>query len=159
MKGRDERAGVVKRMFEHAESSREKLLQAAKEIATDGFLSKEKGKSSVRDLLVHLMDTEDYWVGSVVLGERRCKFEPEKYQNAAGLKEDWDKIRERTKDYLSTLSERRLAEKRTVSWDRELTFDVETILWQLITHELHHGGQICLLLRQGGYQPPELDII
>jgi uncharacterized damage-inducible protein DinB len=154
-----ERPQIIRKMFVYIEDSRGKLLQAAEKIDAETFLGRGKGTSSIRDFLVHLMDTEDYWVGSVIMGERRRKFEPDKYESAAGLKEDWDRIHERTKSYVSALSEQQLEEKKTVNWDGELTFDVETILWQLITHELHHGGQICLLLGQSGHRPPELDIL
>ena len=150
---------VIRKIFEHVESSREKLLEAAAKIDGESFLSREKGTSSIRDLLVHLMDTEDYWVGSVITGERRRKFSPEKYEDANGLKEDWDRIRERTRNLLSNLSEQQLAEKRTVEWDREMTVDIESIFWHLIVHELHHTGQICLLMRETGHEPPEVDML
>lgn len=150
---------VIRKIFEHVESSREKLLGAAGKIDGESFLSREKGTSSIRDLLVHIMDTEDYWVGSVIMGERRQKFSPEKYENALGLKEDWDKIRQRTRNLFTNLSEQLLAEKRTVEWDRDSTVDVESILWHLIVHDLHHTGQICLLIRETGHEPPEVDML
>lgn len=150
---------AIRKMFEHVGSSREKLFGAVKKIDGESFLGREKGTSSIRDLLVHLMDTEDYWVGSVIMGERRQKFSPEKYEDAVGLKNDWDGIRERTRNLFSNLSEQSLAEKRTVEWDRELSVDVERILWHLIAHELHHTGQICLLVREAGHEPPEVDML
>ncbi|KPJ61260.1 MAG: hypothetical protein AMJ46_02895 [Latescibacteria bacterium DG_63] len=154
-----QRVGAIRKMFRHAESSRKKLLRAAKSIDKESFLSRRKGLSSIRDLQVHLMDTEDYWVGSVIMGERRRKFSPEKYEDAASLEQDWNSIRQRTRDFLSALSEQVLSDKRTVEWDRKLTFEVDEVLWQLLTHELHHNGQICLLMRETGHQAPELDIL
>jgi uncharacterized damage-inducible protein DinB len=154
-----ERLDCIRKLFRHVDNCRDKLLRAAERLEKETFLSRRSGMSSIRDLLVHLMDTEDYWVGSVIMGERRRKFSPEKYEDAASIRRDWDGLRDRTKNYVWALSEESLSETRTVELEQERTLEIETVLWQVTTHELHHNGQICLLMRQAGHEPPELDVL
>jgi uncharacterized damage-inducible protein DinB len=153
------RAMAIQELFEHIENSRKLVLEAAEKLDRESFLSRQKGMSSIRDLLVHLMDSEDYWVGSVIRGEKREKFLPDKYEDVAALKAHWDGIHERTKKLLSDVSEGRVSEKTSVQWEGKTTLDVGTVLLHLFTHELYHCGQICLLMREQGHEPPYMDLL
>jgi uncharacterized damage-inducible protein DinB len=150
---------AIQKLFEHVENSRKLVLESAANLDRESFLSRQKGMSSIRDLLVHLMDAEDYWVGSVILGEKRQKFQPEKYESASALRTNWDGIRKRTRSLLSDISEGRVSENTSVRREREATFDVGTVFLHLFAHELHHFGQICLLMRQEGHEPPYVDLL
>jgi uncharacterized damage-inducible protein DinB len=150
---------TLQEMFEHVESSRQRVLTAAQKMDTASFLKRKPGAFSVRDLLVHLMDAEDYWIGSVILAGKHQKFTPEKYADLNTLRADWEKIRERTKTVFATLSSEMLGEPRTVQWETEVTFDVDKALWHLLTHEIHHRGQICMLMREYGVEPPIADLL
>jgi uncharacterized damage-inducible protein DinB len=150
---------TVQKMFEHIETSRQRVLEAAGKVPPEDFLRRKPGMYSIRDLLVHLMDAEDYWVGTVVLGGKHRKFTPEKYQDVKSLNADWKKMGGRTSELVARLSEEMLRETRTVRWERDATFDVDTALWYLFTHEIHHRGQICMLLRELGHEPPEVSLL
>jgi uncharacterized damage-inducible protein DinB len=150
---------AIQELFEHIENSRKLVLEAAEKLDRESFLSRQKGMSSIRDLLVHLMDSEDYWIGSVILGEKRQKFEPDKYDNVNALKGNWDRIHERTRKLLSDISEGSLSQKATVRLGAEKTLDVSSVLLHLFAHELHHRGQVCLLMRERGYEPPYVDLL
>jgi uncharacterized damage-inducible protein DinB len=134
-------------------------MAAAEEMDAADFLKRKPGAFSVRDLLVHLMDAEDYWVGSVILGGGHHKFTPEKYGDPQTLRADWDEVRDRTGKMFATLSEEMLGETRTVQWENEVTFDVNRALWHLLLHQIHHFGQACMLIREYGYEPPVVDLL
>ena len=146
-------------MFKHAESSRRKILDAAGKMDAASFVARTPGVFSVRDLLVHLMDTEDFWIGSVVLAQKQRKFTPEKYKDAGTLRADWDKVRERTRKLFATLPAELLRQTRTVPGEAAETFEVEKILWHFLTHETHHRGQVCMLMRENGFEPPVVDLL
>ena len=146
-------------MFEHAESSRRQILDAAGKMDAASFVARDPGVFSVRDLLVHLMDTEDFWIGSVVLAEKQRKFTPEKYADTETLRTDWDKVRERTRKLFATLPAELLLQTRAVPGEPGETFRVERILWHFLTHEIHHRGQACMLMRKNGFEPPVVDLL
>jgi len=150
---------AIQELFEHIEKSRKLVLEAAEKLDRESFLSRRKGMSSIRDLLVHLMEAEDYWVGSVILGEKRQKFQPDRYDSVTALKANWDRIQERTIRLLLDISEGALSEKTTLQWEEGKTLDVSTVLLHLVAHELPHHGQICLLMREQGHEPPYLDLL
>ncbi|MCX5801468.1 MAG: DinB family protein [Candidatus Eisenbacteria bacterium] len=150
---------TIQEPFEHIENARILLLQAAQEVDRECFLNRQKGMSSIRDLLVHLMDAEDYWIGSVVCGEKRQKFLPEKYEDVAALQANWDRIHGRTQKLVSDIASGLLSEQTTVRWEGERVLDLGTVFLHVFTHELHHRGQICLLMRQQGYEPPYVDLL
>jgi uncharacterized damage-inducible protein DinB len=150
---------TAQKMFEHIETSRQRVLEAARSVSPEDFLRRKPGMYSIRDLLVHLMDAEDYWVGTVILGGKHGKFTPEKYEDVESLHADWKKMEGRTSELLARLSDKMLRETRTVRWEEEVTFEVDTALWYLFTHEIHHRGQICMLLRELGHEPPEVGLL
>ncbi|MBN1504373.1 MAG: DinB family protein [Candidatus Eisenbacteria bacterium] len=150
---------TIKEMFEHAESSRRRILAVAEKMDGASFVARKPGLPSVRDLLVHMMDAEDYWMGSVVLGEKHRKYTPEKYSAVEALEADWNGIRERTRRFLSAASAETLRETRAVPGDAGGVIEVETILWHFLTHEIHHRGQVCILMRENGVVPPVVDLL
>ena len=150
---------TLEEMFEHAESARLMLLAAAEKMDAASFVERRPGVFSVRDLLAHLMDAEDYWIGSVVLGGKHLKFAPERYCDVKALRVDWEKTRERTRTVFATLSEELLGQTRTAPHETDVTLEVDRILWHLLTHEIHHGGQVCMLMREHGFEPPVVDLL
>ncbi|MFH0777966.1 MAG: DinB family protein [Candidatus Eisenbacteria bacterium] len=152
-------APAIRMLSEHLEASRAKLLDAVGGLGRETFLARRPGGASVRDLLVHLMEAEDYWVTSVILGRKRDKFLPGNYEDVAALRSAWEEVHGRTRGLFAGLTRDLLAEARTVVWDEERTFGVGTILWHFFLHESHHRGQICMMMRDGGHTPPELDVL
>ncbi len=150
---------TIQAVVEYVEKSRRNLLQAARMLSTEDFLRRKPGVFSVRDLLVHMMDAEDYWVGTVILGGRHQKFNPEKYENIGSVFADWEVVHERTRRLLDGISDARLNERITVRWDKPVTIDVRKALWQVLVHEIHHRGQICMLMREQGYDPPDVELL
>ena len=146
-------------MFERSESSRQLLLDAAEKMDSDSFVRRRPGIFSVRDLLAHLMDAEDFWIGSVVLGEKRLKFDPERYPDIKTLRAEWDTIRRRTRKLFANLSEEKLRETRSVRLDEDVTLELPRILWRFLTHEIHHVGQACMLIHEQGFEPPTIGIL
>lgn len=150
---------TLQEMFERSESSRRQILDAAGKMDTASFVARRPGVFSVRDLLAHLMDAEDFWIGSVVLGGKHLKFAPESYPDVSTLRVDWDRIRERTGKVFASLTEELLRQTRTVPVEAGVTLEVDRILWHFLTHEIHHRGQVCMLMREKGIVPPAVDLL
>jgi uncharacterized damage-inducible protein DinB len=150
---------TLQEMFERAESSRQQILDAADKMDAASFVERRPGVFSVRDLLAHLMDAEDFWIGSVVLGGEHLKFTPERYSDVKALKTDWDKVRERTRTVFATLSQELLGQTRSARGETGVTFEVDRILWHFLAHEIHHRAQVCMLMREHGFEPPVVDLL
>jgi len=150
---------MIEKLFGHIENARRLLLDAAQKLDKESFLGRSKGASSIRDLFVHLMDAEDFWIGSVILGEKRQKFVPEKYEDVRTLSGNWTGIHLRTKKLVSDISAGHVSLQMSVPWEKDTTLDVGSILLHVAAHEIHHDGEICLLMRQRGHEPPYLDLL
>lgn len=150
---------TIPKMSRHIENVRRIVLDAAEKLDRESFLDRQKGMASIRDILVHLMDSEDYWAGTVIFQEKRQKFLPDKYENVPALRKNWDTIHERTRRLILDISGGAVSQERAVKYGEDKTADVATVLLHLFTHELLHLGQVCLLMRQHGYEPPDLDLL
>lgn len=135
------------------------LLDLAKKLPEGGFTwQPHPNVKSIRGVLAHMLDAEQYWVYRVLRGETVSKREVP-YSTPGELEADWRPVRERTVAYLRDLPAAALTEMRTVPWDPGTKVSVEVILWHLVTHEFHHKGQVCTRLAMLGVDVPDLDLI
>jgi uncharacterized damage-inducible protein DinB len=57
----------------------------------------------------------------------------------------------------ASLTEELLRQTRNVPGDAGVTL-VDRVLWHFLTHEIHHRGQVCMLMREKGFEPPVVDL-
>ncbi len=150
---------TIQEIFSHLENSRRTVLDAVGRLDREEFMERQTGMTSVRDILAHLMDAEDYWVGSVIFEQKRQRFLPEKYESVSELRANWDKIYERTRRLVADISAGVVSDARSVTYGEGQLTDVSGVLIHVFAHEMFHLGQICLLIRQHGHEPPDLDRI
>jgi uncharacterized damage-inducible protein DinB len=113
----------------------------------------------MRDLVVHMLDATAFWI-SLILDREHVPMNPGGFATPESLGPAADEIADRVQAVL-------------VDADREW-FECETTVshegqsWQLVpamamvhmlTHEYHHKGQIVMLARRLGYQPPDTDLL
>lgn len=100
---------------------------------------------SIGDLVRHLCDSEAYWIERVIQGKDWLRHTREVWSDHEALLERWKILRQRTLQFLDSLSTARLSDTKIDHRGNIVT--VEWILWHVFQHEAHHRGQIYMILR------------
>lgn len=126
---------------------------------------------SLRNLLLHGVEAEDYWVNFVIPGRADLFLDwdhPRRHAEPYGWVDSMEALRGAVEDaearslaYLADLTPHELA--RTVA-RRHANGDVtahvvEDVLVDVVTHDFHHRGEMLALLWQRDVQPPSVDWI
>ena len=147
-------------LFDHNLACRETLLQTLEQVDTKEFLKDlGVGKGSMRNILVHLMNAERYWI-SVLDGSDFEPIEPESIDSIQSIREVWSRVHEGTREFMGRLREDQLHHVKSVTWgDQMVSFTVGKALIHVATHETHHRGLLSGLIRQQGLEPPDFDML
>jgi len=118
------------------------------------------GLRSVRDILVHLMDNEAGWVGHVVRGEPRRRFDPAAFDGLDSVLAEWEPLRAASVATILGLTEEARRDRRPLPWDAAKTVSVEEIVWHIVGHDQYHRGQAFTRLALLGRRDlPDHDLI
>lgn len=150
----------VEMLFEHNFSVRTPILDAVRQLSDEDFKRNHGvGWGSVRDILVHLINTEKYWI-SVLKDEEMNWLDSGNYSDVDSIAKTWTDVEKETREYLMTLEDDHLYHVKRVRWpDATVTFTVRKALVHLATHEVHHRGLIVGLIRKMGHTPPVVDML
>ena len=148
----------IEMLIEHNNACREPLFDSLKKLDNDDF-TQVLGNSSIRDILVHLMNREIYWI-SILSGMESETLNPEEFTDVQMIAKTWKKIGRETREFVAEQTDVSLQYVKTVNWDdTTVSFTVAKALVHMATHEVHHRGFIIGLLRQMGYEPPDVSMI
>lgn len=115
------------------------------------------GKQSIGMLLRHISETEVWWFGDVVLGEKSYReYFREDAPDAASIIKLLDESR---KNYtIKTLEKYTIGDfdKECPVPDRDETVSLFWVVWHVNEHELRHRGQIFMMMRLQGITPPDV---
>jgi uncharacterized damage-inducible protein DinB len=135
-------------MFSHWERVRDGLLHTIDLFCEDNLLYIPSETSrTVGGTMLHIADAEDGWFRYAVtkeLEEWPLQYILENYPNREAIKKVLTDVHERTKEYLDTLEETDMARVIEVPWDEKLYLG--WILWHVLEHEIHHRGELSLIL-------------
>lgn len=134
-------------MFAHWEQVRRDLL-----VTIDKFSDNEltytpyAGAWPVGQIMLHIADCEDNWLHAVV----RQEFTPwifydlPAYPTKAAIKEVLQRAHQRTLLFLAALDEEALDQQYTIPSGH--AFSLRWIIWHVVEHEIHHRGELSLIL-------------
>ena len=149
---------VIEMLINHNSVCREPLLQTLEEFDSEEFL-KPTGGGSIRDILVHIMNAEKFWIAYLSETEYEMN-KPERLQDIQSIRDAWSKIAANTEEFIRNLPEDHLHHVRSVkSGDRMISFTVAKALLHVATHETHHRGFLIGLIRQKGLEPPDVNLL
>lgn len=135
------------------------LLELCRKLPQGGFLWQPyPGVRSIRDLLVHMMHTDRFWIEHVVEGGEDPRVDYAAFPSPDEVERAFRPVRERTVAWLASLGESARTETRRIRWEPH-QLSLEAIAWHLITHDFHHKGQVTTRLAMLGVKVPDLDII
>ena len=145
-------------ILDHKYACREPLLQSLKQLSNDDF-TRNLGNTSIRDIMVHIMNTEVHWI-SLLSDMDTGSLDPEEFKDVESVAKTWKKIERETREFVSNQSEVSLHYVKSVDWEKGTeSFTVAKALIHMATHETHHRGFIIGLLRQMGYEPPNVNML
>ena len=117
--------------------------------------------NSIRDLLVHIINTYIGWIDNFALDGSRVFHGNEDAQRLYQIKTIFDEVDLIVNDFLEKYSEdyQSPMTKYIARKDITLTLLPLQLFTHVITHEFHHKGQILIMSRILGYIPVDTDII
>ena len=119
-----------------------------------------EGLRSVRDILVHLMENEAGWIGHVIRGEPRRRFDPGAFGSLDAVIAEWQPLRAATADTIVGLTEAERHARRPLPWDASKSVSVEEVVWHVVAHDQYHRGQVFTRLGLLGRRDlPDHDLI
>ena len=150
----------IEMLVNHNLTVRSSILETLEKLSNEDFvrnLGSEIG--SIRDILVHLIDTERYWI-SVLREKKSVRPSPADFKTIGDIKAVWCETEELTRGFLKDLNQEQLSHVRSVRRDeRTIYFTVAKALIHLAAHEVHHQGLIVGLIRQLGLKAPDTDML
>jgi len=137
------------------------LLSYCTTITEKDFLRENAlfGKGSIRNLLVHIGNTYEYWIGKHALGKEISFKELGSVTNAHIAEAYFLEIDELMEEFLNSYSEKMETEVYLSLDSKAISITPLKLFTHVITHEFHHKGQILSLSRHLGYIPVDTDII
>ncbi|MFW9769433.1 MAG: DinB family protein [Candidatus Thorarchaeota archaeon] len=151
---------VIEMLINHNKVCREPLFRTLEKIDSKEFLKPTgAGKGSIRDILVHIMNAEKFWIS--YLNEKQYEMsKPEGFHDIQSIRNAWSKVAADTEEFIANISEDQLHHVRSIrSGDQTISFTVAKALLHVTTHETHHRGFLIGLIRQKGLEPPDVNLL
>jgi|SRR5699024_3471715 len=148
--------------YKLVQQSRKILFEYCGTVSNEDFLNQNSSfgrGGSIRNLLVHIANTYEFWIIKYVLKKDITFTDYPSKNTIAEIKELFDSIDNEVLNFLTKYesSEFDLIDLKLNGITKRITaFELFT---HVITHEFHHKGQILSLSRHLGYIPIDTDII
>jgi len=151
----------AKKQYEFVQGSRNVLFEYCKTVSPEDFINQNTSfgrGGSMRNLLVHIANTYEYWIANLAL-----KNDPKyaEYGNNLTIQDVillFDEVDIFMEEFISKMD----------CSDQEIVYEIQgkknsasplKLFSHVITHEYHHKGQILSLSRHLGYIPVDTDIM
>jgi uncharacterized damage-inducible protein DinB len=148
----------VREFFKHWDEVRTNLFRALDLLSDDqlDFVPRE-GLWSLGEVARHIANAEEGWFRFGIAREYDewpAAYPAADYPTVESVKTLLTEVHARTLSYLDTLSMADLEKKIKAPWGDD--FALFWIIWHVIDHELHHRGEIYLMLGLMGMEAPEI---
>lgn len=149
-------------MYEYSSRVRRKFLQKLAELPWEEVVkNREASYYSMKNILIHIIDNEDWIVNWVVRNkatEYKKARKSEDYTSIQMLREHLDEVERKTKTYLDRADKEELARRVNFTLSSGQIFDlsVEESLFQSFTEQLYHIGELIALLWEQNIEPPTM---
>lgn len=153
---------MVRDLFDYHHRARQQTLETVSRLSAEEFLRDQGvGWRSIRNTILHGLFAEAYWIEHVLSGDPRPSWSPESVPDVPSLARLAEQVRERSQKWLAAVTEKQLGEEQTWTFSSGATikFTIAKVLLHVVIHESHHRGQVMALVRQMGYEPPEVDLL
>jgi len=119
-----------------------------------------EGMKPVRDVLVHMIHAEAYWIQYVVHSGERPRLDPASFGDLDAILRAWEPQRAATLAFVQDLTPEQRQGRRPFPWNAAESASIEEIVWHVVTHEQYHRGQIFTRLALLGRRDlPDYDLL
>ena len=121
------------------------------------FRPAERYHRNVRDLLLHIIEIEQFWIHDVIQkGSSTLSDEYEgQLRTVAEIQEEMEAVHKRTMDFLTTVPVEDF--NRIVQVPQDGTPKLGWILWHIFEQQIHHRGELYLCLSLLDMERPKTD--
>ena len=147
--------------YEFIKSSRRVLLEYCKTLSGQHFLIENStfGRGSIRNLLVHIGNTYEFWIGRESL-KKTIKFtEYNSVKDVMEAEDFFTGIDSLLEEFINVYYEKYMIDIEIEIQGKVILASPLKLFTHVITHEFHHKGQILSLSRHLGYVPVDTDVI
>jgi uncharacterized damage-inducible protein DinB len=137
----------LSKMFSHWEQIRRDLLATMDKFSDEELsFSPFEGAWPVGQTLLHIADCEDNWLHGVVRGEIKpwIFYDFSEYPTREDILEVLNRAWDRTTAFLDSINESNLDEEYRIPSGHP--FSLRWIIWHVLEHEIHHRGELSLIL-------------
>ncbi|WP_411346248.1 DinB family protein [Paenibacillus sp. WLX1005] len=153
--------------YQWVRQTRAILLHFCGELSSDDFTRcPEHSSQSIRDILVHIADCYDAWLGSYILLQTKTPITPKENLSSfdvAAIQARFAQVDHYVDQVLQTYVHKMDEPiQRNIPWregNETISMTPSKLLMHTITHEFHHKGQLMAIARRMGYVPPNTDIL
>lgn len=145
-------------LFKHWDAEiRPTTLSCIQRLTEEQLLWKPPGwHSSVQDLVFHMCNVEWVWIYRNLLKKEpwEARWIHKHFDSLQSLLDYWDEIHKETIHFLQNTSFSELNKKYPMPYE---DYPEVTLLWlinHVIEHEIHHRGQMIMLMRMMNVEPP-----
>jgi uncharacterized damage-inducible protein DinB len=119
-----------------------------------------EGMRPIRDVLVHLIGAERFWIRHFIQGQPWLRVEASSFGDLDRILVAWAPQREATLAVLRGLTPAERQARKPLPWDPAETASVEEVVWHVVTHEQYHRGQVFTRLAMLGRRDlPDYDFL
>jgi uncharacterized damage-inducible protein DinB len=154
-------AEFCKKQYELICDSRRVLFDYCQTISEEHFIREHSSfgrGGSIRNLLVHIANTYEFWIGKEFLKKEIVFTEYISIGNIAGVVQLFNAIDTILEEFFVVMKQKEDLPIDTGSNDENSSIAFQYFT-HVITHEFHHKGQVLSLSRQLGYIPVDTDIM
>ena len=127
------------------------------------FVNKNREASyySMKNILLHMIDNEDWMVNWVVKNDSKGYVREKKFEEYLSMQIVLDHLQDvenKTRKYMQNVKDEDLKQRAKLITSKGVEFDlsVEECLFQSFTEQLYHIGELIALLWQENVEPPKM---
>ena len=155
-------SSYYRQQYELVQDSRAVLLAYCKTISQADFIEQNSSfgrGGSIKNLLVHIVNTYLFWVGNTTLKNTLEFIGYEANLNLSRIVPLFEEVDKVMHMFIELLEKSELDQISYELNGVRSTADPFKVFSHLITHEFHHKGQILSMSRHLGYIPVDTDIM
>ena len=151
----------IKLQYEFVVSSRGVLIDFCRNLNELDFIVENSnfGRGSIRNLLVHIGNTYEFWIGKHALKKIMNIKEYSAIKSVNEAEKYFEQVNDLIKEFISVFQNQYNEELNIIMSDKTINVTPLKSFTHVITHEFHHKGQILSFCRYLGYTPVDTDII
>ncbi len=153
----------IRELYRYSSSVRRRFLEKMATLPwEDVTKNREASFYSMRNIMIHIIDNEDWIVNWVIRGrstEYKRTRRSEEYADVQMIRDHLDEVEGRTRGYLEEADADELKRRVNLvllSSGESFDLSVEESLFQSFTEQLYHMGELIALLWQEDFEPPRM---